>query len=208
MKKIIFGLVTLVIISLVIVKIFFLSGSKGFRSPISNSSNQALAPTSKADTEAEGLKQYQDPAGFKFSYPGDLTVTPQETDDRNIYSLLEIKSQNILGQITIKIEGSQLSKIDDYFKNKKINGVTKIKIADLDGRQFIEGGMMKTVALDQEVLITITTDFQKDKEFWSSSTAKIIASFAFSPPEENNSGASSSTSDEGDVILEEEEIIE
>ncbi len=206
MKKIIFA-VTFIIIVLVAVKIFFLSANNQFKSPVSNSSGQTTSITPTSTSTKEGVKEYLDPAGFKFSYPNTLTVNPQEINDDKTYSDLQITSASVNGKITINIKDSQLTKIDEYFKNKKISGVTKIKIADLDGRQYIDNNQMKTVAHDQGALITIITDFQKDKEFWSNSTAKIIATFTFVPPENTSSG-STSTGGEGDVVLEDEEVIE
>lgn len=203
MKKIVVIFIILIIIAAALM--YFNSRSQTTKSPVLN--NQPTITTS-VNKITDKLKVYEDNSGFKFDYPENLTVNTLKITDENIYTLLEIKSKDIPGLITIKIVSSTLTKIDDYFKNKKNLITKKIKIAELDARQFTENNVLNTVALDKGVLISISTDYKQNKDYWTEVNAKIIATFAFINPENTSNGNSSSSTNNGDITVEEEEIVE
>lgn len=157
------------------------------------------------------MKEYKDPSGFKFNYPDNLKLETKKIEDQKIYSLLELTSSKHQGKIEIKVEDNQLTKIDDWFKNEatKPAEIKKIKLADIEGRQFELNNQILTIALDQGVLFIFTVSHEKDKNFWIDVNNKIIETFDFKPPNniEENLPVSSENLEE-EVIFEGEEIVE
>lgn len=205
-KNILFGLIVLSILvgSLIFLKI----RNQNFRNPIS-SPQKNLSPTPKNAS----LKEYSDPSGFKFSIPKGLVVTDKKPTDQSIYSQLEVvPTTTSSGKITIAAITSNLKNVDDYFKiNKSLSKnlkVDKLKLADLDARQFVSEDKITTVALDKGVLFTIISDLKDDKEFWDHANKTIITSFAFNPPQPQVSDDSSSGQPDDSGVTEEEEIVE
>ena len=196
---------------LAILAVFFSlskSSKKNIHSPVSenNLKIKTISPESK-------LTEYKDPSGFKFSYPQNLNLQKKQINDQTIYSLLELTSPKNQGKLEIRVEDSQLKKIDDWFLNGKLAtrpaDIKKIKLAEMDGRQFSEKGKFLTIALDQGVLFTFTVIPEKNKNFWLNVNEKIIKTFAFEPPENTGENTSNNNaSSEEDVIFEGEEIIE
>jgi len=207
-QKIIFGALGLIIL---IALIFFLFLQKKTVSPTVSdnlNSGETVVPSLTV-----GSKSYTDPAGFKFSYPEDLTVTEKKTTDQSVYSQLEIKSVDKVGGISLKAVDSNLAKIDDYFKDKKISSffgeITKLKLADIDARQYQINSQIITVALDQGVLFTITTDLPAEKkDYWQKANSTLISGFAFVSPQNNTSTDTGSSSSGDDVVFEGEEVVE
>lgn len=205
-KNISFGLIVLSILvgSLIFLKI----RNQNFRNPIS-SPQKNLSPTPKNAS----LKEYSDPSGFKFSIPKGLVVTDKKPTDQSIYSQLEVvPTTTSSGKITIAAITSNLKNVDDYFKiNKSLSKnlkVDKLKLADLDARQFVSEDKITTVALDKGVLFTIISDLKDDKEFWDHANKTIITSFVFNPPQSQVSDDSSSGQPDDSGVTEEEEIVE
>lgn len=208
-QKIIFGSLGIIVL---IALVFFLFSQKKSVSPIVSNdlkSNETVVPS-----PAAGSKSYTDPAGFKFNYPKDLDVAAKKMTDDSVYSDLEIKSKDSTGGATIKAVDSNLIKIDDYFKDKKISsfsgGISKLKLADIDARQYQVNSQIITVALDQGVLFTITVDLPVEKkDYWQKANNTLISSFAFVAPQNTTSTDTNSSSEgEDDVIFEGEEVIQ
>jgi len=208
-KRILLGLTSGTLLAIIVL---FLSLSKSPKNQIYSPIPQSLK-TGATSAPKQKLKEYKDPAGFKFSYPESLKLINKQTNNQNIYSLLELTSPKNQGKIEIKVEDTKLTKIDDWFSNNqestKPADVKKIKLADIEGRQFSEKGKFLTIALDQGALFTFTVTPDKDKNFWSDINDKIIQSFSFELPESmpDNTSATSDSSEE-DVIFEGEEVIE
>jgi hypothetical protein len=209
-KKILLGLIAGTIFAIVVVFFSLSKSSKNqIRSPISQNlkTKVTVAPKQK-------LKEYKDRAGFKFSYPDNLKLETKETEAQKIYSLIELTSSKNQAKIEIKVEDSKLTKIDDWFTSNKESTkpgqIKKIKLADIEGRQFNQKNKLLTIALDQGVLFTFTLTPDKDKKFWTDVNNKIIQTFAFELSETTTGGNTSTTSEssEEDVIFEGEEIIE
>lgn len=155
------------------------------------------SPT-KTVTLSPQLKIYTNSSGFSFEYPKSLLLTEKKITDQSIYAWVELTDPQKKGVISIKLEGSDLTKIDNRVGVGKIK---KVKLADLEAREFTEKNRTTTVALDQGgVLITITTDSLLP------AYQQIISSFIFIQPTQ----ASPATSEDGsgDIVFEGEEVIE
>ncbi len=164
-----------------------------------------------APVEAK-LKTYSDPSGFTFQYQEGVIVTDKNSPNSPLYSSLEIAEKGKPEKIAIKVEDSDLIAVDDWFKGTNKTSVfgeiKKIKLADLDARQFEANNLKTTIALDQGVLFTLATNAKKDSEL-SKAYDTVIKTFKFIQPSlaiQNNS--STSSDDSSDVIDEGEEFVE
>ncbi len=160
----------------------------------------------------KNLLTFTDPSGFEFHYPKELSVKKKDLLNARLYSSLELSSTGSAETITIQGEESSLNTIDDWFKGTNKTSVfgeiKKIKLADLDARQFQANNSKTTIALDQGVLFTLTTNAKKESVLLKTYDT-VIKSFKFiqpSPAIQNSS--STSSGDSSDVVDEGEEIIE
>jgi hypothetical protein len=174
------------------------------KTPISPVSKNQLLPTKIVPLSAQ-LKTYTNPSGFSFQYPKSLLLTEKKINDQSIYAWVELTDPQKKGSVSIKLEGSDLAKIDDWFtvtrKNSIKGEIKKVKLADLEGREFTAGNKTTTLALDQGgVLISIITDLTLPIH------QQIISSFVFIQPTQTTTNASGDGS--GDIIFEGEEVIQ
>ena len=154
------------------------------------------------------LKIYEDPAGFLFKYPENLTVKINKINDQSVFSSLTLTSKSEKGNITIEAVTSNLQNLEDWLSENKIpSNRQKIKLADIDAISFEQTGKVITTALDIGTLLTFTVDYQKNKNYWLDVNKTILSTFAFSAPEEAPAGVGDSPADE-DIIFEGEEVIE
>lgn len=210
-KKILLPLIGGTLLAIVVVFFSLSKSSKNqnIRSPVSENN---LITTTSIIPKAK-LTEYKDPSGFKFSYPENLKLQNKEIENQKIYSLLELTFLKDQGKIEIRVEDSQLTKIDDWFTNNKEAtkpaNIKKIKLADIEGRQFTQKDKFLTIALDQGALFTFTVTLGKEGKYWLDANNQILKSFQFILPEntENNVPVGDESSEE-DVIFEGEEIIE
>lgn len=197
--------ITIIVISslLALAVVFVLLTQK----PKNPASDSLLSPTKTVSPQIQ-LKTYNNASGFSFKYPESFALFEKGADDESIYAWVELTDSENKEAISVKLEDSDLEKIDDWFtaSNKKdIKGkIGKVKLADLDGRQFItEEGQITTLALDEGgVLITISGNS-------SSVHQQIVSSFIFTQSTQNTSDTSGTSGDGGeDIIFEGEEVIE
>lgn len=161
---------------------------------------------SAQDEKKTVYKKYTDEAGFSFSYPEEVEINKNEVKDESIYSSLEISTKKEAGKISFLVTSSNLTAIDNYFTQEK-KTVKKLKIGEMEARQFEDKEKIVTVALDQGALFTVTVDYKNNKSYWQGVNNKIISTFAFSPPEQNDSSSQGSTNGQDDVIYEGEEEV-
>ena len=154
-------------------------------------------PTTDASLSTQ-LKTYTNPSGFSFQYPKSLLLTEKKINDPSIYAWVELTHPQKKGVVSIKLESSDLAKIDDWVGAGKMKKVT---LADLEGREFTDGNKTVTLALDQGgVLISITTDLLLPAH------QQIVSSFIFSQPPQTTIDTSGDGG--GDIIFEGEEVIQ
>lgn len=202
MKKMVIAIIGGFSVALIII-VFLTQKPKTPISPAKSIINNA--PTTDASLSAQ-LKTYTNPSGFSFQYPETFLLTEKKINDQSIYAWVELTDPQKKGIISIKLEGSDLTKIDDWFtitKKSSIKGeIKKVKLADLEGREFIAAGnLTTTLALDQGgVLISINTDLLLP------AYQQIVSSFIFTQPPQTTTNTSGDGS--GDIIFEGEEVIQ
>ena len=183
---------------------------------IQHDSKSSVKVSSSPNTTAQSakstvIKEYTDPAGFKFSYPSSVSISQKNITNTKTYSSLEASSSSTLGSITIEAVASDSLTLDPILKSQ--TNVTDISLADLKAKQYKEKGKIITLALDKGVLFTITVSSGENVQFWDEVNKKIISTFTFAPPEETQiqSDADTTTtspSSDSDISLEGEETIE
>lgn len=156
------------------------------------------APTANITTPIK-LKTYTNLSGFSFQYPETFLLTEKKITDQLIYAWVELTDPQKKGIVSVKLESSDLTKIDDWDGSGKMK---KVKLADLEAREFTEKNHITTIALDQGgVLITITSDTLL------SAHQQIVSSFIFIQPAQTSTDTSSGGG-EGDIVFEGEEVVE
>jgi len=205
------------------VGIFLLLGLGGFF--LYRRSTASILDPGVGGTEAPvkvEVKQWQDPAGFSFEYPGNLIIDPHEEDEEN-YAHLELTSTEYPGRILIWMKDTTFKTISDWVKGGLEEGV-QVLDTELSGEPakkaaFTDPERLIVAAIDVDVLVLIEMEPGGEDESreasikgWQTINDQILSSFEFIPleGEEAAPGASApQAGSAGPVIIEEaEEIIE
>lgn len=156
------------------------------------------------------VKEYTDPAGFSFSYPDSLTLEKQEADETT-YSSIELTSDPGEKPIAILVKDSEVPSLASWLsKNVLPADVSKsktLKLGDLEARQTVTTDGLTSVALDQNVLFTITLP-PNSSETTVKAYNLITATFVLKPPEIQPAQETSSGIEDNAVEFEGEEVIE
>lgn len=194
---------------LIAISIFVLiNSSRNSQKPQPQKTENEFIPSSTPDKK---LPTYTDPSGFAFQYPHGVLVNKKDVSNSIVYSSLELTASKSAETISIKAEESSLTSVDNFFKGPTKTSVfgeiKKIKLADLDARQFEANNAKTTIALDQGVLFTISTNAKKNSDL-AKAYEKVIGSFTFVQPSQSVQNSSQNQSDNSSDVVEEEEIIE
>lgn len=175
------------------------------KNPISPATG-AIKNASTTDSSSQPqIKTYFNESGFNFEYPESFTLSEKEVADESTYAWVELTNPQNKDIISIKLEDSDLTEIDDWFTasiKKDIKGeIKETKLADIDGRQFTDKeNQLTTLALDQGgVLISIIGNP-------SSVHQQIVSSFIFTQTAQTTTRTSGG--EEEDIVFEGEETIQ
>ena len=176
-----------------------------------------LPPSKKVSVKEQktpSLKEYSDPAGFRFLYPSNVSLVSElDEADSNLYSSIRLKPQTEGGYVSLKISGSNFTRIDDWLKANGISknnpDVEKIKLGDLDAYQATSQKQKVTGALDTGAIITVINTDPEDPVLTKAYNS-LLETFAFYQPEgaEVESQPQAAPSESGGEIIESEEVIE
>lgn len=198
-----FLIVTVILIFLVAVVIVFRFKKKvSVLSPLGGSVGE-----SKPETK---LTTWEDPAGFKFSYPEDLEIDPHEEDTQN-YAHLELTSPGHEGKIIIWVKETKYTNIDDWAGEEAGKGqVFDTELGDKPAKKiaYSEPVMLATVTIDVDALVLI--EMTPDKQgYWQAVYDQILTSFTFIPIEgEEAAPEGQGKTAPANIIEEPEEVIE
>lgn len=202
-KKILFisvGAIAIVIVGIVL----FRNSQYASKSLVKINTSTNSSPQS---ISSQTVQEYVDSAGFKFSYPESVSISPINTTDASVYSSLVATSSSTPGKITVEAVSSDLTTLDDMLKSK--TDVTDVKLADLAAKRYTEKGNVITLALDKGVLFTFTASSGGNVSYWNEVNDKIIASFAFvAPTAAQVQPDTSAPTTDSDVTFDGEETIE
>lgn len=182
----------------VAVMIFFNPQKSYLSSPIAKQQQPANLPIQPSET----LKEYQDPSGFTFSYPDNLSLVKNEVADDVTYADINLTAKGLIGNLALKISDTNFASLDEWIKvNKSASSETpkEVKLGTLKALEMKTKDRLLLGALDQGVLFTIEIPLEKEG-FWMKVLNIILADFSFAPPTQG------STTEE--VTFEGEEIVE
>lgn len=169
--------------------------------PLSNLSLEEIKPS-------ETFIDYQDPSGFSFSYPDNLSISKAEIEDSNVYTDLQLYSKDKSGSITLKIADTKYKSMDEWRKANKISSSSASVAKNLGNLKALEvktPDRLMLGAIDQGVLFTLEMPLI-EQEFWNKVYEKVLQNFEFiSPDAENSQSGSDSLSD---ITFEGEEVVE
>jgi len=185
---------------------FYQKPSSGLVNPLTNQ---------KTESEAK-LLTWEDPAGFKFSYPEEVKINNHPEDEEN-YAHLELTVASHPGLILIWMKDTNYKNIQDWVKKEASDSSAQVFDSDLGDHPaqkvaFTNPQKMVTAALDGNALVLV--EVYPEDSWWNQTYSQILSSFEFIPlqSEETStstkvSGSSGQTSG-GGIIDEGEEIVE
>lgn len=164
-------LICSIVIILVGFIIWFLMEKKSLVSIISPLSNQ-ITPT-----VTQILKTWEDPAGFKFSYPEGISINDHQEDTEN-YAHLELTNSFYPGRILIWMKDKTNNTLEEWVL--KQTGEPQVFDSELAGQSakklaFTSPKKLIIAAFDQEVLILI--EVYPENEWWTKTYEQILDSF-------------------------------
>jgi uncharacterized protein (UPF0333 family) len=189
--------------------------SPEIQNPISSDSKTSAKSGEKTALSSEALdsKEFQDPSGFKFSYPADLKVSVISKNDPDYYSSLKLESAAAEENLTIDITATEYKSLDEWIKNNKqiANNATTLKLGGINANKIQSKGKIMIIAVDLDTLITLTSNFSEiNRNYWENATEKVATTFAFELPEADSAVQSSNPAESSgdDIEFEGEEVIE
>lgn len=181
--------------------------------------------SAKVEKEAEPEKietaDWQDPAGFSFSYNKILKIDDHPENEVN-YAYLELTAPDKKGTIKIMVNDSEYSDLAEWFqndKNVKDGNAIDTNIAGLPAKKVSLSGTepkIVTAFMDaDQVIYLIELKSEDEERFWQPNYDLILSSFKLIPLEGEQEGSLRLLEIEvgeeeggGEVIVEEEEVIE
>jgi uncharacterized protein YxeA len=171
--------------------------------------------TNQGQSEAK-LLTWEDPAGFKFSYPEEIKINPHEEDEEN-YAHLELTVDSHSGSILIWVKDTTYKEIADWVKKENSAGSAQVFDSELGGNPAKKLALnnpqkLVTATLDGNAIVLI--EVYPEDQWWNQVYNQILSSFEFIPLQGEEistppkvSGSSGQTS-EGGIIDEGEEVVE
>lgn len=156
------------------------------------------------------LVTWDDPNGFQFQYPKDLTVDPHEEDNQN-YAHIEFTNPTHPGSVIVWAKDTKAADAAAWIKGEKsYTGavILDTTIGEREGKKVLtEISNKKIIAavVDGGVVFYIEGDL-KDSEYWTGVHDTISGSFAFTYDKAQATAASDGASEE--YAVDEEEVIE
>jgi hypothetical protein len=172
-----------------------------------------ISPLVETKKEEIQLTVWEDPAGFKFSYPSKIKIDPHKEDKEN-YAHLELTSPDHLGSILIWMKDTNYKNIDDWAEKDPSASSGQVFDSELGGKPakkvaYTTPKKLVTATLDGDVLVLV--EVMVEDEWWNEVYNQILSSFEFIPlvgEEKAAPGPWEGTGGGAGVIEEEEEMVE
>lgn len=186
----------------------FLSRQPRLQEPSLSSVSTQITPAKIMPSST--LKEYTDPSGFGFSYSDDLSLSKNEITNDLTYADLQLKSNDVDGNLNLKIQETKLTSVEEWFKESKKSGLEgkRVQWGTLNGQSVEDKDGIIFAAVDQGTLFTMEVSYGGQKDFWQKVSNPILASFAFNSESSQETAAQKSGSSTEDVVFESEEIVE
>jgi hypothetical protein len=169
-------------------------------------------PLSKKEiTPSETMIDYQDPSGFSFAYPDNISITnhlTEENVDPTAYADLQLYSKDKSGSLSLRITDTTQSTLSAWLKDNNIaenNQPQSTMLGSLPAWQVKTNDHLLLGAIDHGVLFTLEMPLI-EQSFWQPIYDKVVNNFSFIAPE--TVSASGSTSGGDEILFEGEEVVE
>jgi hypothetical protein len=155
---------------------------------------------------------WDDPAGFSFQYPKEITINKHDEDTEN-YAHLELTASAHTGRLIIWAKDTTYGDIATWIKKDatlKDAAVIDTTIGGKPAKKIILTTPAKkliTGTIDDQILFTVEAEPAEGDLYWQKIYDSIVQSFTFTPSSGNDSTAGSSVEDTGPVV-DEEEVLE
>ncbi len=176
---------------------------------ISTGLNNPLAK--KEITPSDTLIDYQDPAGFSFSYPDNISITnhlTEENADPNAYADLQLYSKEKSGSLSLRITDTNHATLSAWLKDNNIaenNQPQSTTLGSLPAWQVKTSDHILLGAIDHGVLFTVEMPLI-EQTFWQPVYEKVVSNFSFISPEVVTTQGTSFSGEE--IVFEGEEVVE
>lgn len=174
------------------------------------SSNLVNPLTSQTESSVK-LAVWEDPSGFKVSYPQEIEINNHPEDEEN-YAHLELTVDSHSGSILIWVKDNTYKEIEDWVKKENSTGSAQVLDSELGGNPakklaFNNPQRLVTATLDGNAIVLI--EVYPEDQWWNETYNQILSSFEFIPLASENktitkpiSGSSGGIIDEGEEIIE------
>lgn len=200
MTKLKLAIFILLILVLVIGIFTFTRSKKALQNPLADLAPKQIAPSSTAIT-------YEDPNGFKFDYPDNISLSKAEIEDTTVYTDLSLYSKDINGSISLNISDTKHKKIDDWILENKLISTEpskEVMLGNMKATEIKTSDHLYLAAIDQGILFTISMPNLEEK-FWTPVYTKVVSSFSFVTPQSTSTANSAPAED---AFFEGEEVVE
>ncbi|EKD89865.1 MAG: hypothetical protein ACD_32C00119G0002 [uncultured bacterium] len=201
-KKVLLGMILAAVIVTGVWIINPFKGKTALLNPINNLQKEA-----KEITPSETLLEYQDPSGFTFSYPDNLSIVKNDIEDESTYADIQLTAKDVNGSLSLKISDSKFTTIEEWLKLNKdasIQVPKEVSLGTLKGREVKLNDRLLLGVLDKGIFFDIEIPRIEEK-FWMKVYEKVLANFSFAAPETTSTQTGVSSDD---VVFESEEVVE
>lgn len=156
------------------------------------------------------IADYADPSGFVIKYPASYTLKNILSKNSANYADVSIISQDQSVKINISATDTNYKSLDEFLKSLKTNPslVSPSQLANMKAKELTFTTNMKTVAIDQGILFTISTETLDQKNEFKNIHKNIVSSFAFVSPTKAEQSPAVNNSSTDDVQSDVEEVVE
>lgn len=162
-------------------------------------------------TPSKTLISCEDPSGFKFDYPDNLSISIEELSDPSTYSSLQVYSKKTDGSISLTVSDTKLKNTEDWIKENNFSTakIKDTKIANLEAKEITSSDRVYLIAIDNGVQFVFEMPTINQK-FWTPTFEKIVSNFSFGSTDTQASQASTQTTAQAqeEVFFEGEETVE
>lgn len=164
--------------------------------------------------EKIALVTWNDPAGFSFQYPKNITINKHDEDTEN-YAHLELTNTEHPGRISIWAKDTAYTDVASWTaKDVTVKGGSTIDTT-LGGKpakkiilaqSALGGKKLITGAIDEQILFTIEAEPSGEDAYWQQTYDAISQSFVFVPASGN--GEAAAPVQDTSPVVDEEEVLE
>lgn len=176
--------------------------------------NVQVTPSVVQEEKVE-MVTWNDPAGFSFQYPNNITIDKHDEDTEN-YAHLELTDPKHPGRIIIWAKDTTYTDVSMWVTKDvtlKDAAVIDTTLGGKPAKKIIlaqsasSGKKLITGAIDEQILFTIEAEPTGDDPYWQQTYGAISQSFVFVPVSGSDASAVGAVQDASPVV-DEEEVLE